>query len=178
MDIALSNTPRLETDRLILRAPRRGDFAYYEAFATSDRAHFTAGPQTPGLAWRSFCHLTGHWVHRGFGMFVFSAKADPETPLGMAGPHYPEEWPEKEIGWMVWSAAAEGKGIAYEAAKAARHFAYTVLGWSKAVSYIHDWNARSIALALRLGATRDEEAEPIGAPPCLVYRHPSPGIAA
>ncbi|PZQ96637.1 MAG: N-acetyltransferase [Cereibacter sphaeroides] len=177
MTVALSNTPILETERLILRAPRQGDFPHFLAFATSDRSHF-GGPLTPDLAWRSFCHLTGHWVHRGFGLFVLSAKTDPETPFGMVGPYYPEEWPEKEIGWMVWSAEAEGKGIAFEAARATRDFAYTTLGWPTAVSYIAHWNTRSIALAKRLGATLDPQATPVGEPPCLVFRHPSPKVAA
>lgn len=173
--IHLANTPVLETDRLILRAPQQGDYEPWADLATSDRAIHIGGPLTRPLAWRAMGHLTGHWVHRGFGMFIFCAKGD-GTPLGMTGPWFPEGWPEPELGWSVWNAAAEGKGFAFEAATAARAYAYATLGWHTAVSYIHPDNARSIALATRLGAMRDTDvATPFGDDPCLVYRHPAPG---
>ncbi len=107
-------------------------------------------------------------------MFVFSAKIDPDTPLGMAGPWFPEGWPEREIGWTLWAAEAEGKGYAREAAVAARDHAFRDLGWDTAVSYIDPENTRSIALAERLGARRDDAARHPGDEPCLVYRHPKP----
>jgi RimJ/RimL family protein N-acetyltransferase len=172
--IGLSNTPVLETERLILRAPQYGDYDAWLGFATAPRATYTGGPLTRELAWRAMGHLTGHWVHRGFGMFFFCLKGA-DTPIGMAGPWMPEGWPEPEIGWSVWSDAAEGKGFAHEAATAARAYAFDVLGWSTAVSYIHPNNMRSIALARRLGATLDRDAQGPGLDPCLVYRHPAPG---
>ncbi|MEY4982233.1 MAG: hypothetical protein RIR62_499, partial [Pseudomonadota bacterium] len=92
----------------------------------------------------------------------------------MTGPWFPETWPEREIGWSVWNPAAEGKGFAFEAAGAARDFAYRALGWTTAVSYVAAGNARSRALALRLGAVVDADAPSIGEPPCLVFRHPAP----
>lgn len=175
MTVTLSNTPVLETVRLILRAPRRGDHAAWAAFATSDRARGIGGPLDDALAWRALCNLTGHWVHRGYGMFVYSAKSDPDAPLGMCGPWFPEGWPEQEIGWSVWSAVAEGKGIAFEAAQAALGFARATLGWATAVSYIAPTNARSIALARRLGARLDEGAASPGDGSSLVFRHPMTG---
>jgi RimJ/RimL family protein N-acetyltransferase len=171
MTPTLANTPVITTDRLILRAPQKGDQDAWFDYAKSDRSRFTGGPLDDLQAWRALCHLTGHWVHRGFGMFVFHQKGD-DTPLGMTGPWFPETWPEREIGWTIWNHAAEGKGFAFEAAQAARAFAFSALGWSTAVSYIHPDNARSIALAIRLGATLDPQATPMGADPCLVYRHP------
>ncbi|MGI9393987.1 MAG: GNAT family N-acetyltransferase, partial [Boseongicola sp.] len=91
---------------------------------------------------------------------------------------YPEDWPEPEIGWTVWAAEAEGEGFAFEAAKAARDFAFRELGWTTAVSYIDDGNDRSVALAERLGAWRDDAAETPDndEPPVLVYRHPVPEV--
>jgi RimJ/RimL family protein N-acetyltransferase len=91
----------------------------------------------------------------------------------MAGPWYPADWSEPELGWTLWSAAHEGKGYAHEAAVAARAHAYSVLGWTTAVSYIDPDNARSIALAERLGATLDPDAAHHN-PADLVYRHPAP----
>jgi RimJ/RimL family protein N-acetyltransferase len=172
---ALSGTPVLETERLILRAPRRGDQEAWQAFITSDRARFVGGPVTPALAWRALCHLTGHWVHRGYGMFIFADRTAPDAPLGMAGPWFPEGWPEHEIGWSVWAPEAEGKGFAAEAARAARAWAFEVLGWPTAVSYIDPGNHRSIALAEWLGAVPDAGAVAPEGDKALVYRHPAPG---
>ncbi|MDJ0824686.1 MAG: GNAT family N-acetyltransferase [Rhodobacter sp.] len=172
----LADTPVLETDRLRLRAPDAQDWPLWNAFAQSDRAEHIGGPYTLRTAWRGFAHVVGMWVLRGYGSFVITAKDD-DTALGMAGPWHPADWPEQEIGWTIWAPENEGKGIAFEAAQAARRFAYDRLGWTTAVSYIDAPNTRSIALAERLGATRDPNAE---APnngsdtEVLVYRHPAP----
>lgn len=172
--IALAGTPTLTTDRLVLRAPEAGDWPAFNAMLASDRGRFIrTGDYDLSNTWRGFCHLIGHWAVRGFGMFVFRSKDD-AIPLGMTGPWFPETWPEREIGWSVWNPAAEGKGFAYEAAVAARDFAYRSLGWTTAVSYVAEGNARSRALATRLGAMVDPGAQSIGAPPCLVFRHPAP----
>lgn len=176
--IVLSHTPVLETDRLTLRAPTGSDWPHWRDFMASDRSHFVRQHEPDDAkAWRGFGHAIGHWVMRGWGSFVFCQRGS-DRPLGMAGPWYPAGWPEREIGWTVWSTEAEGKGYAYEAAAAARNHAFDNLGWDSAVSYIAPENARSIALAERLGATRDEgAATPDFGEPCLVFRH-SPSVLA
>lgn len=176
--IALAPTPTLETGRLILRAPHGDDYEPWATFATSDRARHIGGPHDRPGAWRAWGHVIGHWAMRGYGMFVFADRTAPDAPLGMAGPWYPEGWPEREIGWTLWSGAGEGKGLAREAAEAARAHAFGPLGWDTAVSYIHPDNARSVALAERLGATRDRAAPCPDGKTCLVYRHPKPEARA
>ena len=178
MTPSLAHTPRIETERLVLRAPARQDWPLFNAFLASPRAEFirSAGYDET-LAWRAFCHVVGMWVLRGFGSFIFTRKGD-DTALGMTGPWFPIDWPEREIGWTVWSPEAEGKGYAFEAAAAARDHAFRDLGWDTAVSYIDPDNLRSIALAERLGAVRDDAAAHPGDDPCLVYRHPRPGVTA
>ncbi len=175
----LADTPVLETDRLILRAPRMADYPTWEAFFASDRAKFIGGPSDRRTAWRAFAHVVGMWALKGFGSFVFTLKGS-DSPLGMAGPWYPEDWPEPEIGWTIWAAETEGRGLAFEAAKAARDFAFRELGWITAVSYIDEGNDRSVALAERLGARLDNEAikPDEDEPPVLVYRHPAPEVLA
>ncbi|WP_126978161.1 GNAT family N-acetyltransferase [Frigidibacter oleivorans] len=172
---ALTDTPVLRTERLVLRAPEGSDWEAWCAFAMSDRSRHMGGPYSRDTAWRAFGHVIGHWAMRGFGSFVF---ATPEgTPLGMTGPWYPEGWPERELGWSVWAPGAEGKGLAFEAAAAARVHAFRDLGWTTAVSYIAPANDRSAALALRLGAVEEPGAAFPGDGPCRVFRHPRPEAA-
>jgi RimJ/RimL family protein N-acetyltransferase len=168
----LADTPVIETARLILRAPSPADWPHWRSFAASERARFVGGPLDEGRAWRAFGHVAGMWALLGFGSFIFEPRGGGE-PLGMAGPWRPADWPEAEIGWTIWSEFAEGRGYAFEAAAAARDFAFTTLGWSTAVSYIDPENVRSIRLAERLGARADPDATPVS-PECLVYRHPAP----
>lgn len=173
--VSLSDTPVLTTERLILRAPVAGDWPFWRDFAASDRARFIRPAEFDSAkSWRAFGHVIGHWVMRGWGSFIFTARGD-DRPFGMAGPWYPESWPEREIGWTVWTEEAEGRGYAHEAAAEARAYAFDNLGWDTAVSYIDPENLRSIALAERLGAILDETAAvPDRDESCLVYRHPAP----
>ncbi len=176
--ISLSNTPVLTTERLVLRAPTAADWPAFRAFMHSDRARFLRPPDLDdGKVWRAFGHVIGMWVLRGYGSFVLT-RAGSDAAMGLVGPWHPFDWPEPEIGWTVWDAAAEGKGLVAEAAIAARAYAFDMLGWPTAVSYIDPDNARSIALANRLGAVLDPDAAHPGTEPCLVYRHLAPGAGA
>jgi len=170
---------RIETDRLILRAPQLNDFDAIAAFLADDRSKtIDVGNMDRNDAWKVFSRIAGMWFLRGYGLFIVEEKATGK-PVASIGPWFPITWPERELGWSVWTAEAEGKGIAYEAASAARDYAFEVLGWDTAVSYIDTSNTRSRALAERLGAIIDPEAEKLGfgapddddADPCLVYRH-------
>lgn len=163
----------LTTDRLTLRTPEPGDWPHWRAMMASERSSYIGGPLAEPLAWRAFCHILGHWIMRGYGLFTI---CEGGQPIGMAGPWSPAGWPEPEIGWNLWTDTVEGRGIAFEAAQAARTHAYTTLGWTTAVSYIDPANTRSLALAERLGCSQE-----IGAPtpdnkPITVWRHP--GAAA
>ncbi len=165
----------LSTQRLILRQPAPHDMDAVMAFFQSDRAQYIGGPYTRAAAWRQFATELGHWQINGFGMWAVTLRGN-DTILGLVGPWFPADWPERELGWMMFP-AAEGKGLAFEAASAARSHAFDVLGWDTAVSYIDHGNHRSIRLAEKLGAVLD----PVAAPPkpdapCLVYRHPAPQV--
>lgn len=175
----LADTPVLVTERLTLRAPAPQDADAFVAYYQTDRSRFTGGPMAPRMAWHFFGTEIGHWAIHGFGMFTVTRTGD-DTPLGIVGHWYPLGWPEREVGWVLFD-GAEGRGIAHEAARACIDHAYAALGWDSVVSYIDPANARSIALAERLGATLDENATPPvpirkdpEAPESLVYRHPAP----
>ena len=172
-------TPTLETERLILRGPKFADFEAFAAFYATDRSSMAGGPITDRrTAWNAMAHMTGMWALRDFGTFFITRKGD-DRAVGTVGPYYPIDWPEKELGWVCWDPALEGTGMMYEAASASRDFAFRVLGWDTAVSYIDHGNDRSVALAERLGAYLDTAATPPKPDaPCLVYRHPKPEGAA
>lgn len=170
--IEITGIPVLETERLVLRAPAPKDESDYVAFFTSDRAKYVGGTPSPIKAFQAFALEVGHWAIRGFGMWAVTRRGD-DTALGYVGCWRPGGWPENELGWMLWD-QAEGKGYAQEAAVAAREYAYGTLGWTTAVSYIDRPNKRSIALAERLGCTRDRSAPTPEDDDCLVYRHPRP----
>jgi RimJ/RimL family protein N-acetyltransferase len=178
--LGVLSAPRLETERLILRAPRRTDFEAHAQALTSDRARYIGGPMRRGEAWRDFAADTGAWALLGYGGFAIEPKDrgawDGAAYLGMIFLNHPAHFPEREIGWMIVE-PAEGRGVAREAALAVRLWAARTLGGPALVSYIDPENARSIALAERLGATLDPQA----ATPefgrdvaTVVYRHPAP----
>lgn len=163
--------PTLVTDRLIMRSPKQDDFRAVADFYASERSHFVGGPKLVGGAWQFLTMMVGHWQMRQFGMWVITEKHN-DTGLGLVGFYRPVGWPEREIGWHIWSPETEGKGYALEAAKAALEHAKSVLNWPTLVSYIAPDNTRSIALAERLGATLDPNAELPEAGGCVCYRHP------
>ncbi|WP_224813631.1 GNAT family N-acetyltransferase [Hasllibacter sp. MH4015] len=168
----LVDIPQLETERLILRAPEARDLDALAPFVMSDRASFVGGGSDAdrGDAWRVLATLSGHWHLRGYGVYVIVPKGS-DTAIGSMGPWNPEGWPEPELSWTIWDAAAEGQGFAFEAMIEIRRYVYDVLGWDTAVSYIDPANTRSIALAERMGCVIDEGANGPGAE-SLVYRHP------
>ena len=173
----LTDTPVLETERLILRAPQASDFEVFAPFVMSDRARYIGGgaDKDIGHAWRVLAIITGHWHLRGFGTFVAVSKQT-DQPVGSMGPWFPGDWPEEELGWTIWTEDAEGKGYAFEAVAALRRHVYDDLGWSTAVSYIDSENVRSQALAQRLGCAIDAEAKvPDRDNEIEVWRHPGPG---
>ncbi|MEM9320306.1 MAG: GNAT family N-acetyltransferase [Pseudomonadota bacterium] len=176
MRVTLSDTPILQTERLTIRAPQAGDEDTLIPFLMSERASWVGGGSDCdlGKAWRIFSIVAGHWVIRGFGTFVYCDRAS-GRPIGSAGPWYPGNWPEKELGWTVWSPEDEGRGFAFEAVRAVRDHVYGELHWNTAVSYIAHGNKRSRALAERLGCWLDEDAlPPYPDEPTWIFRHPGP----
>lgn len=167
---ALSETiPVIETERLILREPQDQDFDAIVRFAASDRTQFVGGKQSSWEAWRGHLATIGHWVTRGYGMWIVE---DRETgqPAGRVGFLNHVGWQEPELGWQVFE-GFEGRGIAYEAALAAREAGARHFGLNGVISYIHRDNIRSLKLAARLGATVESEGELLGNP-VLIHRHP------
>lgn len=168
--------PILQTERLILRPFEARDVEPAVEYLVTQRSVYMGGPYSRHDAWEHACHLIGHWAVRGFGLFVICLKGSDQA-IGDVGPFRPEGWPENEIGWGLWKAEYEGQGYVTEAALTARRYAFDVLGWDTAVSYIDPDNARSIAVAKRLGCHLDERAALPALPDwegTLVFRHTTP----
>lgn len=164
--------PRLQTERLVLRAPALADFAAYAAFFASPRSGYEDGPLARGPAWREFASAAGQWMLKGYGAWSIEERAT-GAYAGEVGIFHPAHFPEPEIGWTLM-APFEGRGLAHEAALAARAWAYAALGLETLVSYVAPGNARSIRLAERLGARLDPDAPYPDDDPCLVFRNPCP----
>ena len=146
-----SSEPQLVTQRLLLRLPRREDFAPFAAMmADEETTRFLGGTQSRALAWRSFLCLAGAWRVQGFSMFSVIEQSS-GCWIGRVGPWQPEGWPGSEVGWGI---AREywGRGYASEAATAAIDWAFDQLGWSEVIHCIAPENARSQAVARRLGS--------------------------
>lgn len=163
--------PTIETENLVLRAPNAMDLDAYTEFCLSDRSTGVGGPFTAGDAFHKLSAIIGHWSLRGYGRWMVADKQS-NAPLGIVGPFYPVNWPEPEIGWTVF-ATAEGRGVAYEAALAARAYVYDSLGWESVISCTTPDNTRSIALAKRMGAVQDGSFDSLDYGELLVWRHPS-----
>jgi RimJ/RimL family protein N-acetyltransferase len=169
---AVTGIPTLETERLVLRAPEEADVAPMAAFYASDAARFVGGPLQHFQTWRYLAEVIGHWQLRGFGRWIVSRKGEPDA-IGLVGLHFPPDWPEPEVGWMIWNGL--GQGFAGEAGRAARRFAYDRLGLTTLISSIEPGNAASVRVAEGMGAVRESEGfthPTIG--PLQVYRHPAP----
>jgi RimJ/RimL family protein N-acetyltransferase len=143
--------PVLQTDRLDMRLHEMGDFPSFRAFWMSERAQHIGGPLGHEFeVWRQFTSERGHWALRGFGLWTLVGRATGAV-LGWVGLQQPAHYDAPELAWHM-TQAGEGQGLAYEAARAALAHGRASLGLTRVISYVSDANAKSLALAERLGA--------------------------
>jgi RimJ/RimL family protein N-acetyltransferase len=160
--------PTLQTARLVLRPPALADYPEFRTIMQSDRARYMGGPFDDWGAWGMFCHDIAGWSIFGHGALMIERASDGRC-IGEVNINHGPLFPEKELGWMLYE-GHEGHGYATEAAAAYRDWAFAELGLATLVSYCHPDNRRSIAVAERLGATRDDNA-PREDPEDVVMRH-------
>ncbi len=168
--------PTLATERLTLRAPVLSDFETFAEFRASDRARFVGGPNTRHEAWGQFLGIAGQWTILGYGRWIV-ADGVTDEPLGVLGLLFPPGWPEPEIAWSMF-AAGEGRGLAYEAALAARAYAYGPAGWTTAISLIDPANERSAALGRKMGCQPEGSFVHEVYGTMHIWRHPAPEALA
>lgn len=178
LDYDSTGGPVLVTARLRLRVPQARDLAPLTAFWSSERSRLMAGPQSPAMTRESFDDLMDQWRRFGFGLFHVT-HADSDAAVGAIGPWFPASHPEPELGWSLWRAEDEGRGLAFEAAVAARDWFFAATHWPTAVSHTDPDNHRSHRLCERLGAVVDPLARhSYGDQPTRTYRHVAPRRAA
>ena len=110
--------------------------------------------------------LDGRVIGRA-GLLVWDRRTWEPSTYERAGDHAVEE-----LGWVI-ARAHWGQGLATEAARAVRDWAYADRGIERLISLIEPKNVRSIRVADKLGAVPDElVATPYG--PLLAWLHPNP----
>ncbi len=164
----MTTIPTLITERLTLRPPVDADYPAYAEFLASPRSIYMGGPYAGWAAWGMFCHDIACWHLFGHGALMIELKATGEC-IGQVGINHGPQFPEKELGWLLYE-GHEGHGYVLEAVRALRDWAFAERGLTTLVSYCGAANARSIAVAGRLGAVRDDLA-PRQDPEDLVFRH-------
>ncbi len=141
--------PVLRTPRLVLRAPVLADFAAWAEIVCSDRGAHIGGPFSEDEAWDDFCRAIAVWMLRGHGLWTVTVGEGDVAGFVLVG--FEPGDGEPELGFL-FRAAYEGRGLALEAATAARDHAFDVLGLPALASYVSPDNSRSVRLAARLGA--------------------------
>ncbi len=144
--------PSLETERLLLRAPKPQDYpTYVSFFADAEASSFYGGPLSPDQTWRVLAMDFGHWALRGYGRWVIESRESGKM-VGSCGLWWPEGLPRSELTWWLLP-EARGKGFATEASIAAISFGYDVLKWDLVETHMNDNNVSARRLVERLGGT-------------------------
>jgi RimJ/RimL family protein N-acetyltransferase len=146
------DSPAIETERLVLTPLTIDDIdEYLDLHADPDVARFL-GEMDRDLAIRRLEADARIWSERGHGLFKVIHNED-DRFLGRVGLRYWPLFDETEVGWTLrreeW-----GHGYATEAARAITTWGFTELPVAYITSNIEPRNARSIAVAERLGMTR------------------------
>lgn len=156
----------MRTPRLLLRPWRPQDEAPMAAINRDPEvARYLNRPITEASLAGFHAFLVDHWEEHGFGPWAVEAREpipsaaggsviQPGSFLGFAGVAHPTYLPalahRPEIGWRL-ARAAWGRGLATEAALAARDHAFATLGLPELIALVHPQNVRSQAVARKLG---------------------------
>lgn len=159
----VADTPRLETDRLVLRRwDTEADLDAYAALCADPEVMRYIGDSSTRTRVDCAVQLDSFeraWSTRGFGLFALDLKR-PEALIGFAGLAVPEFLPEimpaVEIGWRL-SRASWGCGYATEAARAVLAFGFEVIDLQRIVSVHAVGNDPSGNVMRKIGMHLDRE---------------------
>jgi len=161
--MTLREAPRIETERLILRAFRAGDLDPYAATLADEEVmrHMGGKPMIREDSWRRMLGGIGMWTTLGMGPWAVERKSD-GAMVGHCGffqfhrDMQPAILGEPEMGW-IFDRSVHGQGIAYEACAAALVWAEEAIGADSYPAIIDLDNVASIKLAERLGFVRQPD---------------------
>lgn len=163
--------PELTTARLVLRGFQQSDIdAYAEIMSDPEVTRYIGDGKevTRADAWRQMATFSGHWILRGFGIWVVEERATGAL-LGRIGFWQPDGWPGFELAYTL-GRAYWGRGFATEGARAALSYGRETLGRTDIISLIRPANSASIRVAEALGATNTGTVELLGEP-AFLYRY-------
>ena len=160
MNDARCSAPTLETERLRLRAWRKGDRKDYFNILQEPAVFRHFGPQPMGMeeCWRRLMAAAGGWQLNGFGGWAVERKADSKL-LGMIAVFTawrdlePEFGEEPEMGW-IFATESHGQGLASEACRAVVDWVEANLHPTPLWAIIAPANEPSLKLAAKLGFER------------------------
>lgn len=156
--LALTAMDELRTERLLLRRWRPEDEPAMAQINRDPEVTRHLNRPLDELGVQAFhAAMVSHWQTHGFGPWVLES-LEPQSRgyfLGFAGlfhlpPFLQAAGSSPELGWRLHR-AAWGRGIATEAAIAARNDAFLRLGLPEVISIIHPENHRSQRVAIKLG---------------------------
>jgi RimJ/RimL family protein N-acetyltransferase len=155
--ISSETVPVLETERLVLRGHRVGDFSDCLSLWTDPEVtRFISGkPSTQEEVWSRLVRYVGHWALMGFGYWVVTEKESGRF-MGEVGfadfkrAIEPSLDGVPEIGWVI-APRGHGKGYATEAARAAIAWGDEHFGPIRTACIIAPGNEPSIRVAEKCG---------------------------
>lgn len=160
---------QIETDRLILRPHSMADFdAWYAMFTDKELFKYISAPDlSPEDGWNRLLRYIGHWSVFGYGLFAIFRKSDGQFlgDTGLADFHRGlgndfDGMPE--AAWII-TRAAQGQGIAQEAAAASHQWFDEKFSSPRTVCLIGKNNHPSARIAQHLGYQIFGETEYKGA---------------
>lgn len=177
----LPPVPILETERLILRGHRPGDFDTVHAlWADPDVIEYITGrPSTAMESQIRLLRYIGHWAAYGFGCWLVEEK-ETGNFVGDVGfgtlmrDMDPPVTGMPEIGWVL-AKAYHGKGYATEAARAALDWGDAHFGKTDTFCIFHPDNPGSIRVAEKLGYRYWQTAQYMGGDTPIYLRPTSTG---
>jgi RimJ/RimL family protein N-acetyltransferase len=149
--------PVIETERLILRGHRLGDFdALAAIWGNPDVARFIGGkPSTPEESWARLLRYSGHWELLGFGFWAVELKENARFVGDVGFANWRRDITPSldglpEGGW-VFSPEVSGRGVATEAVRAALGWIDQDLAVKATARIVSTENAASLRVAERTG---------------------------
>jgi RimJ/RimL family protein N-acetyltransferase len=151
---------RLETERLLLRAPEAEDIdAFAEMYADPEATRFIGGVRSREQVTRWLAERRAAFARQGYGMCAVVERSS-DRVIGRCGlVHWEIEGADElEVGY-AFARPFWGNGYGTEAAAAVRDYAVAKLRRARLISLIDPENERSVRVAEKLGMAHEREVE-------------------